>query len=100
MKLGRTPQSGATLAALARIRAWTRARFELPENAVVLATQVPTALPGFPPVETVVAFWTDPASRSHFRVFKPAVEVREEDLPPAFLKNSLAGAQIFGCPCC
>jgi nitrate reductase delta subunit len=100
MKLGRPRMSRETIAALARIRGWTRERFALPETAVVLATEVPETLPGFPPVSTIVAFWIDPAQRSHYQVFKPAIEVAQDDLPPAFLKNSLAGEPIFGCPCC
>src|SRR5256885_12878890 len=52
-------------------------------------SEVACALPGCPPLETVVAFWTDADTRHHFKVFKPVAEVAPDDLPPAWLKNAL-----------
>ena len=46
--------------ALDRIREWTRERFTLPGDAGILVSEVECKLPGCPPLETVVAFWTDP----------------------------------------
>jgi hypothetical protein len=86
--------------ALRRVKAWTRARFKLPEDAAVLVTEIACAVPGCPPLETVVAFWTEGEERRHFKVFKPVAEVAEEDLPPSWMKDRLVETEVFGCPCC
>jgi hypothetical protein len=93
----RTPEQ---LEAIARIEEWTRERFKLPHDAAVLVTEISCRVPGCPPLETVVAFWTQEDRRHHFKVFKPVTEVIEDDLPPGWMKNSLAGSEVFGCPCC
>jgi hypothetical protein len=87
-------------AALARVREWTRARFGLPDDAAILVTELACGLPGCPPLETVVAFWTEPARRHQFKVFKPVQEVVGDDLPLAWLKDSLFVPEGFGCDCC
>ena len=51
------------VAALDRVRAWTRERFTLPADAAILVSEVSCALPGCPPRETVVAFWTKDEQR-------------------------------------
>ncbi len=86
--------------ALDHIREWTRERFKLPEDAGILVSEVECNLPGCPPLETVVAFWTDPERRYHFKVFKNAVEVTTDDIPFAWLKESLYTPDGFGCECC
>ena len=69
-------KSPVQLDALNRIEAWTRARFALAPEEVVLVSELACALPGCPPLETVVAFWTLDKTRHHFKVFKRAEEVR------------------------
>jgi hypothetical protein len=86
-------------AALQRVREWTRNRFALPEESSIIVTELACALPGCPPLETVVAFWIDDR-RHHFKVFKPATQVSEDDLPPAWLLPSLAAPEGFECDCC
>ena len=88
------------LAAIDRVRDWTRARFKLPDDAAIMVTEVTCALPGCPPLETVVAFWTASDTRHHFKVFKPIAEVIEDDLPPSWMKNALIVVEGFGCECC
>src|SRR5580700_11000953 len=83
-----------------RVREWTRARFSLAEDDAILVAEVACGLPGCPPLETVVAFWTADARRHHFKVFKPVGEVINDDLPFAWLKESLAVPEGFGCDCC
>ena len=83
-----------------RVREWTRARFALAEDAAILVAEVACGLPGCPPLETVVAFWTADAKRHHFKVFKPLAEVRPDDLPFAWLMDALAVADGFECDCC
>jgi hypothetical protein len=87
-------------AAAEQLREWTRERFALPQDAAVMVAEVTCAVPGCPPLETVVAFWTETDTRHHFKVFKPLAEVVADDLPPAWLKNALADVEGVGCECC
>jgi len=82
-----------------RVRDWTRSRFSLAADAAVMVAQVDCAVPGCPPLETVVAFWIE-GTRHHFKVFKPLAEVVEDDLPPAWLKGGLTDVPGEGCDCC
>ena len=85
-------------AALGRVREWVRGRFSLGEGAILVA-EVACAVPGCPPIETVIAFWSE-ERRYHFKVFKPVAEVAESDLPPAWYKPALAVPDDFECSCC
>lgn len=87
------------LAALERVEAWTRERFGLPRDAQVHAWEVACAVPGCPPVETAVLFWIV-EQRYQFKVFKPMVEVVEDDLPPSWFRRALAVAEGVDCDCC
>lgn len=86
--------------AASRVKRWTRARFALAEDATLLVTEFESAVPGFPPLSTVVAFWTAEQRHYHFRVFKPLEEIREDDLPPAWYKEALAVSVGLSCDCC
>ena len=86
-------------AALERVRAWTRARFALGDEETVMVSEIACAVPGCPPIETHVVFWTV-AGRHHFQVFKPLAEVTKDDLPPAFMKNALTRSAGIECSCC
>jgi hypothetical protein len=84
---------------LARVRALVRQRFALADDVTVVVTELACAVPGCPPVETVVAFWTAPERRHHFKVFKPVADVTLDDLPLAWLKDALVVAD-GDCDCC
>ncbi len=86
---GRTRVGGAALADLERIEAWTRERFALAATDIVLVSEQDNRLPGFPACETVITFWADAQVRYRYRVFKPARDVCEGDLPVRWLKPSL-----------
>ena len=88
------------LAALDRVTEWTRARFALADDAPILVSQIACGLPGCPPLETAVAFWAEDGKRHQFKIFKPVREVVVDDLPFAWLKDSLAVPEGFGCDCC
>jgi hypothetical protein len=90
----------AHLASVERLKAWTRSRFTLGEDEVILVSEIAPSLPGCPPLETVVAFWTADGTRHHFKVFKRVEEVIENDLPPAWLKAALAASDAIACACC
>lgn len=74
---------------LDRVEAWTRERFRLPEEAIVLVSEEPGRQPGYPPLQTTVLFWTDRGTRHRFRVFKPVAEIVEGDLPVAWMLPAL-----------
>ena len=88
------------LDAATRVKRWTRERFALGSDATILVTELESAVPGFPPLHTVVAFWTPERKHYHFRVFKPLAAVDEVDLPPAWYLDALAVTQAGGCDCC
>jgi hypothetical protein len=88
------------LQAVDRIKTWTRMRFELPEDTAILVSEIACRSPGCPPLETVVAFWTQDEERRQFKLFKPVAEVAEDDLPPRWMKNALVAIDGFECSCC
>ncbi len=84
-----------------RIRDWVRTRYSLTGDDTCMVTEVVCELPGCPPLETVIAFWTENGEkRHHYKIFKPAAEVIEDDLPPYWMKNALAVDSDFYCSCC
>ena len=97
--LGFIKKSPEHHAAVDRVREWTRARFQLPDEAAILVAEIACMLPGCPPLETVVAFWAD-ERRHHFKIFKPVADVVYDDLPFAWLKDSLVVPEGAECDCC
>ena len=88
-----------TAAAVDRLRHWTRTRFTLADSETIMAAEIACAVPGCPPIETHVVFWTG-LGRHHFKIFKPLAEVTEDDLPPAFMKTALIALDGADCDCC
>jgi hypothetical protein len=97
---GETRKGAGHLDAVERLKDWTRARFALTDEETVLVNEASPAVPGWPPLETVVCFWTVDGKRHHFTVYKPVEEVVDADLPPAWLKESLALSEGVQCSCC
>ena len=97
--LGFVKKDPGHLKTLDRVRDWTRARFKLSGDDAILVSELACALPGCPPLETVVAFWSD-GQRHHLKFFKPAAEVIADDFPPTWMKNALADREGFVCECC
>jgi len=97
--LGFSAKSPDRTAAVARVRGWARTRFALADDETVMVSELACSVPGCPPIETHVVFWTA-AGRHHFKIFKPLVEVTEDDVPPAFMKNALVGLEGFERGCC
>ena len=85
-------------AALDRVREWVRERFVLGDDAILVA-EVACAVPGCPPVETVIAFWMG-GLRRHFKIFKPVAQIENDDLPPVWMRRALAVSDDFQCDCC
>ena len=97
---GKQRPDAARLAAFEQVRRWTRQRFTLANNAAVLVTELSCDVSGCPPLETVVVFWSEPTQRHHFKVFKPVVDVLPDDLPFAWMKNTLIAVPGFELGCC
>jgi nitrate reductase delta subunit len=97
---GSLRKGAAHLDAVERLKEWTRGRFTLAADEVILVSEIAPSLPGCPPLETLVAFWTADGTRHHFKVFKRMEEVAEDDLPPAWLKGALAASEGIACACC
>ena len=92
------PGTAGHLEAVERVKDWTRERFRLGEGQTILLQESACTLPGFPPIETLVAFWTEDGERHRFKVFKPVEEVCDADVPPSWMKDALAGD--IACECC
>jgi hypothetical protein len=61
--------------ALARIKEWTREAFALPDDAVVMVTELRCQEDDCPDVETVVGVMTGPGQTRRFKLMKPAADV-------------------------
>jgi hypothetical protein len=97
--LGFGKKGSGDAAALDRVRGWARTRFALTDDETVMVSEMACGVPGCPPVETHLVFWTG-AGRHHFKIFKPLADVVEDDLPPAFMKNALVALEGVDCDCC
>jgi nitrate reductase delta subunit len=97
--LGFTKKRSVDATAIDHVRGWTRERFALASDETVMVSQISCAVPGCPPIETHVVFWTA-LGRHHFKIFKPVADVINDDLPPAFMKNALVALEGADFNCC
>jgi nitrate reductase delta subunit len=96
---GLAPAAAIDPEAIARVREWVRQRFSLAADVAIMVSEVACNQPGCPPLETVVAFWEN-SMRYHFKLFKPVAEVTSDNLPFAWMKESLIMPEGIGCECC
>ena len=80
MFFGQSRGGTAFVAAVEAVQGWTRRRFRLAPEAAVLVSEVACRLPGCPPLETVVAFWTEDDRRHQFKLYKPLQSVTYDDI--------------------
>lgn len=99
-RLGFRKTSSVNSVAKQTVEAWTRQRFALSDDCTVTVAELACKQPGCPPLETVVAFWTENGKRHRFKVLKPVIDVCESDLPPVWLKNSLVDYGDIDTYCC
>ena len=97
---GATRKGVAHLEAVERVKDATRERFALRDEDTILVTESVPSLPGFPPHETKVVFWTADGTRHHFKVFKPIEEIGAGDVPASWMRPSLAAIEAVECSCC
>ena len=83
--------------ALDRVRTWTRQRFKLTDDVPIVVAEIACGLPGCPPLETVVAFWTAEDRRHQFKLFKPVRDVVYDDLPYTWLIEALVASELPDC---
>jgi nitrate reductase delta subunit len=100
MMLGFLAKSPAHLEAVHRVEQWTRKRFALAEDTVIIAAEIACQVPGCPPIESVIVFWTGEGTRYRYKIFKPVEAVVEDDLPVSWLLPSLIDYGDLGCDCC
>ena len=86
--------------AAARVKRWARSRFALSDDVTILVSEIESGVPGFPPLQTVLAFWTAERRHYHWTIFKPLEDVAENDLPPAWYKDALLVGPGAQCSCC
>lgn len=82
------------------MRQWTRTRFSLPPEAMVLVAELECRRPGCPPLETVVVFWSAAGAQHRFKVFKRTIAVAEDDIPFAWLREALVVDAEIDLACC
>ena len=97
--LGPARKAPGRLEAIERIETWTRERFGLAPGVQVHVWEIACAVPGCPPVETMVHFEMS-LHRYQFKVFKPLENVSDLDLPPGWFLGALAVAEGADCDCC
>ncbi len=100
LRLGAFRQDAQQLSALERVKAWTRESLALGADDTILISEMACGRPDCPPLETVVTFWIAGADRHVFKVFKPVAEVAFDDLPPAWLRESLYASDPVDGVCC
>ena len=94
--LGKRDHPGRSVA-IRRLKLLTRRRFTLGPDSPVMVAELKCGLPGCPPLETVIAFWTSPVNRHAFKVFKPLEAVTPDDFPPRWMKSALFSDDGFDC---
>jgi nitrate reductase delta subunit len=99
-RFGAFRQDAAQVSALERVKAWSRESLALAAGDTILVAEMVCGRPDCPPLETVVTFWLAGAERHMFKVFKPVAEVAFDDLPPAWLRESLYASDPVDGGCC
>jgi hypothetical protein len=73
---------------LERVETCVRVHFALAPDDLVIVSEDPGRLPGYPPLQTTVLFWSQ-GLRHRFVVFKPVAMVVAADLPVVWLRPAL-----------
>ena len=99
-RFGAFRQDAEQVSALERVKAWTRESLALAADDTILVAEMACGRPDCPPLETVVTFWLAGSERHVFKVFKPVAAVAFDDLPPAWLRESLYASDPDDGMCC
>jgi hypothetical protein len=82
------------------VQLWTRQRFALPQDAPVLVSQLACSNENCPPIQTVVAFWTESGDRHHFNLPKPIESIAQIDIPCEWIDDGLFVGENAGAAFC
>ncbi len=85
-----------TLADISRVECLVRDRFGVGPSELVLVSQDRATKPGYPPLETNVAFWKG-EKRYRLKIFSPVADVTDADLPVGWLLPALEDNGDAGC---
>jgi hypothetical protein len=85
-----------TLEDISRVERLVRERFRIGDSDIILVSQDSGTKPGFPPLETNVIFWKD-EKRYRLKIFAPVADVKDADLPVAWLLPALEDIGEAGC---
>lgn len=99
-RVGAFRQDAEQVFALERVKAWALDSLALGSDDTIFVAEIACGRPDCPPLETVVTFWLAGAERHVFKVFKPVAEVAFDDLPPAWLRESLYASDPVDGMCC
>ena len=86
-QLGRRPRAGGGAAHVTAVQQWARTRFRLPADSPVGVAEVRCTVPGCPPLETALSFWSEDGRRHQVRLLKEVAAVERSDI--AWLIGSL-----------
>jgi hypothetical protein len=100
LRFGAFRQDAQQVSAFERVKAWTRESLALGADDTILVAEMVCGRPNCPPLETVITFWMAGTERHVFKVFKPVGEVAFDDLPPAWLRESLYASDPVDGECC
>mgnify|MGYP003387025462 CR=1 FL=1 len=98
--LGAAKKSTAHHQAIERVRAWTRTRFNLSEEAALLVVELACTTPGCPPLESVIVFWDEQGTRYRFKLFKAMEQIEHDDLPYTWQMSTLVFRDGDELNCC
>ncbi len=69
-----------SVAKIGQVKSWVREQFSLPEDTVVMVTELRCTEPGCPPLETVIALLDGPGSKRQYKLHKGVADVTREDI--------------------
>lgn len=68
------------VAKIGQVKSWVQDQLSLPEDAVVMVTELRCTEPGCPPLETVIAVLNGPGSKRQYKLHKGVSDVTREDI--------------------
>ncbi len=75
---------------IARIKAWTRAALDLPDDMPLMVTELHCSEPDCPPVETVIAVMALPGAPRQYKLLQPLATIQESDVAALRGRSPLA----------
>ena len=67
-------------ARIAQLKSWVQQQLSLPDDAVVMVSELRCSEPGCPPLETVIAVLDGPGSKRQYKFHKGVGDVTRKDI--------------------